>query len=95
MYTIHARFASVKSRAEVSGACEVCGKRCTRKTTIENTVNPFNRNEDGSIRTRAEVQANVLKQAREWEAKQPIVHVKCEDLIKETVELYGKDHSHD
>lgn len=80
MYTIRTTYEPVWARAEVSGSCGVCGKRCTRKTTIENTVSPFNKNEDGRVRTRMEVQERVRFLAREWEKKQPVVHVKCEDL---------------
>ena len=60
-----------------AGRCVVCGKGAERSKTFTNTVNPWNRNEDGSVRTAAEVLANVRRLACEWEAE-PVKHARCE-----------------
>ena len=70
-------YEQVSLRPEKSGPCAVCGKPAKRSTTISNTINPFNRNEDGTVRTRAEVAENVLRLAKEWQAE-PVMHAKCE-----------------
>lgn len=75
--TVH-RYAQVSATGYRRGVCSICGKRGQRQTTVTNTVNPFNRNEDGSVRTHAEVWAAVAAKAKEWEAE-PFVHASCED----------------
>ena len=67
----------ITSRATKSGPCAVCGKRAQRSETFENTVNPWNRNEDGTVRTRSEIRAHVDRLAEAWRAE-PVVHAGCE-----------------
>lgn len=52
---------------KVSGNCPVCGKRTQRQQRFTHTVNPFNRNEDGTVRTRDEVLAAVNVEAEAWQ----------------------------
>jgi hypothetical protein len=59
------------------GECVVCGKNAQRAKTFQMTANPWNRNEDGTRRTRAEIQRLVNQQAVAWEAE-PIMHGRCE-----------------
>jgi len=40
-------------------------------------VNPFNRNDDGTVRTREEVRRNVRRLRTEWESA-PVLHARCE-----------------
>ena len=40
-----------------------------RQKTFEETVNPFNKNADGSIKSREQVRASVNAKARAWEAE--------------------------
>lgn len=49
-----------------AGFCPNCGKRVTRSRTFEQTVNPFNRNPDGSVKSWGEVQEDVYREAAEW-----------------------------
>ena len=60
-----------------SGPCAVCGKRATRSRTFENTISPFNRNEDGSVRSYREVSDRVRAMAAEWSEGAP-AHARCE-----------------
>ena len=47
------------------------GKKRRRQKTFYQTVNPFNKNADGSVKTRAEVYAAVRAEARAWENTLP------------------------
>ena len=60
------RFQSVRRTAEKSGNCPSCGKRVVRRQTFEQTVNPFNRNADGTVKTAQEVDASVKAEAAAW-----------------------------
>ncbi|KXO90934.1 Uncharacterised protein (plasmid) [Tsukamurella tyrosinosolvens] len=60
-------FETVRRGAQRTGACPACGKRTTRRRTFEQTVNPFNRNLDGSVKSRDEVFAAVSAEAAAWE----------------------------
>ena len=55
------------ARFSVKGTCPVCGKRVARSRTFEKTVNPFNRNADGSIKTSAEVYDAVKAEGEAWQ----------------------------
>lgn len=54
-------FEGVKRAVALNLKCGVCGKRRTRTVSVEHTVSPFNRNPDGTVKTRAEVEADVQK----------------------------------
>lgn len=60
------RFQEIKTSRRRSGKCPGCGKSVTRSKTFEHTVNPFNRNADGSVKSAAEVRADVNREADEW-----------------------------
>ena len=49
-----------------SGKCPNCGKRRQRSKRFEQTVNPWNKNPDGTVRTRAEVVEAVRAEAAAW-----------------------------
>lgn len=61
------QFQPVRTSRRKSGSCPVCGKRVTRSRAFEHTVNPFNRNDDGTVRTYDEVRAAVNAEADMWE----------------------------
>jgi hypothetical protein len=46
--------------------CAKCTKRFRRQHTFTATVNPFNKNPDGTVRTPREIRAVLSKQASEW-----------------------------
>ena len=62
------------------GVCDVCGKRTTRSLTFSQTVSPFNKNEDGTVKTEAQVIHSVWLEAEEW-AKGQVRHAGCEEKI--------------
>lgn len=63
-------FDQVWARREIKAVCAGgCGRKLTRVVKDFNTVNPFNRNEDGTVKDRGEVQRDIdakvkLKAAR-------------------------------
>ena len=59
-------FQPVRHYASKRGTCPSCGKTTVRKTVFEQTISPFNRNEDGTQRTPDEVRAAVNAEADQW-----------------------------
>ena len=72
------RFKEVTSSRKVSGTCTVCGKRKARTFRITHTINPFNKNPDGTVRTAEEVSECVRTELAEWLAR-PFVCASCPD----------------
>lgn len=64
-YTV--TYERIKRTAVRKLVCARCGKRFRRQRTFENTISPFNKNPDGTVRTRREVEQNVASLAREWQ----------------------------
>lgn len=59
-------FQQVAARRSHRGACPLCGKSTTRSRNFVQTINPYNRNADGTIKTLAQVRAAVEAQADAW-----------------------------
>jgi len=53
--TVTHRFQEVTRQQRVSVKCLGCGKDRRRTVTVTNTINPYNRNELGEVRSPAEV----------------------------------------
>lgn len=63
------RFEEIKQPAKKRVPCAGgCGKKLTRSITFSMTENPFNKNSNGTVRTRAEIREALLEQKRAWEA---------------------------
>lgn len=63
-----------------TGACPTCGKKTRRSRTFTQTVNPFNKNEDGTMKTYTEVRADVRADAEAWNPDPGVFeHQKCRD----------------
>jgi hypothetical protein len=62
-------FEELSALAMRKGKCTVCGKSGRRQRTFTMTVNPWNKNPDGTVRTWLEVHEAVAAQARAWEAE--------------------------
>ncbi|HDV9097244.1 TPA: hypothetical protein QIZ65_004082 [Enterobacter kobei] len=71
------RFDEISTFAEKSGKCDVCGKACKRREKFYQTLNPFNKNADGSVKTYQEIRKEIELKAIEWKLK-PVRHAKCE-----------------
>lgn len=70
-------FEVVKFRRSVVGKCPVCEKRVVRSRTFDQTVNPWNRNDDGTVKSRPEVLDAVKAQAAVWSPN--FLHEACSD----------------
>lgn len=47
--------------------CRTCGKRFTRSRTFTQTVNPYNKNADGQVKTRGEIYKELRDEAAAWQ----------------------------
>lgn len=56
----------VETHRRRSGVCTVCGRATQRSRTFTMTVNPFNKNPDGTVRSRMEVRQAVEAEADAW-----------------------------
>jgi hypothetical protein len=70
-------FAVIRERAKKAGVCRECGKRCTRSKTFEQTVNPWNKNKDGSPKTPDEIRAELRVTVKTW-IGEAIICASCE-----------------
>lgn len=60
-------FQVVKAVATRNMQCERgCGRKTTRQRTFECTVNPFNTNQDGTVKSAGEVREQAQQQADAW-----------------------------
>lgn len=74
---IHYTFDVVKHSVSKSGKCSVCGKRIRRAKTFDATVNPYNQNIRGEMKTHEEVRRDLIQRANTWLAA-PIKCASCE-----------------
>ena len=70
-------FNEVKLQAKKSGKCVICGKRRNRAKTFWQTLNPFNKNADGTVKTRFDINTELQTQANIWQ-REPI---NCCELV--------------
>lgn len=60
-------FPEVKVVATRNMYCERgCGHKTTRQKTFISTINPFNKNPDGTVKTESQVRAQVQEKADAW-----------------------------
>lgn len=70
------KFEEVKMYGRVVGKCK-CGKKRVRQRKFWMTLSPFNKNPDGSVRTRQDIYMALAEQIVAWE-DEPITCEKCE-----------------
>lgn len=70
------RFREIKHQASKNLPCPGCGKKVRRQRTFSQTLNPFNKNADGQIKTELEIVRELVAKAAEWETK-PETHDAC------------------
>ncbi|MFF9118349.1 hypothetical protein ACF09Y_22565 [Streptomyces massasporeus] len=71
------RFREIKHQASKNLPCPVCGKKLRRQRTFGQTLNPFNKNADGQVKTELEIVRELNATAAEWE-QQPEPHPNCQ-----------------
>ena len=57
-------FETIKRTQKITGICEKCGKKRNKTIKSEQTINPFNKNPDGSVKTGWEVKNSVENNLR-------------------------------
>ena len=78
MRTSRHAFPEVKLSVKTTAPCGKCGKQCSRTKKFWQTLNPFNTNADGSVKTRDDITSELGQQAAQYRT-QTIYHAKCED----------------
>jgi hypothetical protein len=78
MYRQTISFDTLSQTAVRTGSCGVCGLRGRQQRTFTMTENPWNKNPDGTVRTRREIYKALREQADEWE-RAPFVHPGCRE----------------
>ncbi len=73
----HINFQEVSIIGEKSGKCQCCKKSCRVKKKFYQTLNPFNRNSDGFVKSRQEIMKEINSERENW-MSQPVKHKKCE-----------------
>lgn len=56
----------VERWVEKTVACRVCGKKIKRATTLGQTINPWNKNADGTVKNRYQIQSELKAEAETW-----------------------------
>ncbi|USN15428.1 hypothetical protein KIKIMORA_02820 [Brevundimonas phage vB_BpoS-Kikimora] len=75
-------FRAYKGSASYTCTCRECGKVVKRTVSTEMTVNPFNKNEDGTVRTPAEVQHRAYAEAKEQAQKLEGTDTTCRECVE-------------
>ena len=70
-------FEEVRQQAYKRGTCPVCHKTVERSTTFTQTINPFNKNAAGEVKSPREIRDELRAEAAAWKAE-PAVHARCE-----------------
>jgi hypothetical protein len=65
------KFDEIQVRRVLAGKCARCGKATRRTLVLGQTVNPFNKGNDGEPKTRAEIGAELHSEMDE-KAKEPL-----------------------
>lgn len=76
--TVTTIFEKIERHAERSGFCFKCSEKRKRQKTFYQTVNPWNKNDDGSVRTRTEIYNDIGREIAEWKAG-PFICASCEN----------------
>lgn len=72
------RFREIKHQASKNLPCPVCGKKLRRQRTFGQTLNPFNKNADGQVKTELEIVRELNATASDWE-REPETHLACDN----------------
>ena len=73
----HINFQEVSITAEKQGKCSICNKSCKVKKKFYQTLNPFNRNAYGVVKSRQEIMSEISAERDLWLIEPP-KHKKCQ-----------------
>jgi hypothetical protein len=89
MFTTHIRFQEVTRKKTLKVKCRCCNKKRSRTLSTTHTVNPYNTNEDGSVKSYGEVcqdaQAALDELVTKWSA--PEFTILCDPCKKKLSRL--------
>lgn len=74
-YSVRHRFAAVRRIGIKDGRCPKCGGETTRQKRFEQTLNPFNKNAAGVVKTQEEIVIELLEEIDAWTPD--FTHAKC------------------
>ena len=60
------QFSEVSRIRHASGSCPGCGKAVRRQRKFSQTLNPFNRNPDGTVKNVRDIQEELSVEAGQW-----------------------------
>lgn len=66
MMKMRVGFSKVTFRISILASCVRCKKTYTRTKTFVQTLSPFSRNEDGTVKTAKQVLTSVREEAQKW-----------------------------
>lgn len=72
-------FPKVSERVVKRGKCPACGEGVSRKREFYQTLSPFNRNSDGTEKSRRQIYRELKEQADAWEPDFRHTTVKCKE----------------
>jgi len=93
------KFSEESITATKAGKCSVCGKHCKLTRKFYQTLNPYNKDKNGLMKTRGQIQKELKEDITNWKGKQ-ITHVKCENKVivkvqrafnNDNILVYNKD----
>jgi hypothetical protein len=70
-------FDEIKYYAKKYGTCQVCKEKAIRQKMFSQTLNPFNKNSDGTIKSKNDIYRELQVEADQFK-KEPVRHLKCE-----------------
>ena len=74
--TVREYYEEVGRKATKRGKCR-CDKMRTRTRMFSQTISPFNKNKDGTLKNREEIMVEVKKEIEEWLQDTDITCEKC------------------
>lgn len=77
MRTHTTHFEKIGRTEKKVGKCPACGKRAQRSKEFYQTLSPFNKNPDGSVKSAGDIRKALEPEIQKW-AEKPVYHVKCE-----------------
>ena len=59
-------FGEIQLKGRKSGKCIKCGKKRLRSTTFYQTLNPFNKNKNGEVKSRHQIMKELIIERSKW-----------------------------
>lgn len=77
MVTVTFDEVSIKGRVRVKCSHPGCNKMVQRTKKFHQTLNPWNTNKDGNVKTREQIRADLFNEREKWEREQ--TNLLCRD----------------